>query len=102
MIRDTDILASITPLIADLTQELPAEVRYRRLLDALRKILPCDAVALLRLDGDLLVPLATHGLSDDTLWRRFRVSEHPRLQAIVAAPQALLFPPDSDLPDPYD
>ena len=102
MIRDTDILASITPLIADLTQELPAEVRYRRLLDALRKILPCDAVALLRLDGDLLVPLATHGLSDDTLGRRFRVSEHPRLQAIVAAPQALLFPPDSDLPDPYD
>lgn len=102
MICHTDILASITPLIADLTHELPADVRYRRLLDTLRAILPCDAVALLRLDGDTLIPLATHGLSDDTLGRRFRIAEHPRLQAIIDAPRALLFPPDAALPDPYD
>ncbi len=102
LIRHADILASIVPLITDLADEMPAELRYTRLLASLRRILPCDAVTLLRLDGDTLVPLATHGLSADTLGRRFRVADHPRLHAILETPRALLFPPDSDLPDPYD
>ncbi|XKH39153.1 hypothetical protein ACIU1J_29235 [Azospirillum doebereinerae] len=47
------------------------------LLDLIARRLPCDACALLRHDGDRLVPLATRGLSPDTLGRRFRLEEHP-------------------------
>ena len=64
--------------------------------------MPCDAVGLLQLEGDALVPLAVEGLSPDTLGRRFVVSSHPRLQALLEAPHAMRFPPDCDLPDPYD
>jgi anaerobic nitric oxide reductase transcription regulator len=96
------LLASLLPLVADLARELPEAERYRRLLGALRELLPCDASALLRLDGAQLVPLAVDGLSADTLGRRFIVAEHPRLQAILASPQATRFAADCELPDPYD
>ncbi|WLG22402.1 nitric oxide reductase transcriptional regulator NorR [Pseudomonas sp. FP1154] len=98
----TSLLTSLLPLVADLSRELPEGERYRRLLGALRALLPCDAAALLRLDGDCLVPLAVDGLSTDTLGRRFRISEHPRFQALLASPQPTRFAADSDLPDPYD
>jgi anaerobic nitric oxide reductase transcription regulator len=96
------VLQAALPVVADLARELPAADRYRRLLDAVRALLPADAVALLRLDGDCLVPLAVDGLSADTLGRRFRVAEHPRLQALLAAAGPLRFAPDCGLPDPYD
>jgi anaerobic nitric oxide reductase transcription regulator len=91
------LLASLLPLVADLARELPEAERYRRLLGALRELLPCDASALLR-----LVPLAVDGLSADTLGRRFIVAEHPRLQAILASPQATRFAADCELPDLCD
>ncbi len=95
-------LEALVPLVADLPQELPEAERYRRLLATLRQLFPCDAVVLLRLDGDGLVPLAVDGLTRDALGRRFRVDEHPRLQALLGAAQPLRFPADSPLPDPYD
>lgn len=98
----TALLTSLLPLVADLSRELPEGERYRRLLGTLRTLLPCDAAALLRLDGDCLVPLAVDGLSTDTLGRRFRVSEHPRFEALLASPQPTRFAADSGLPDPYD
>lgn len=98
----TALLTSLLPLVADLSRELPEGERYRRLLGTLRALLPCDAAALLRLDGDCLVPLAVDGLSTDTLGRRFRVSEHPRFEALLANPHPTRFAADSDLPDPYD
>ncbi|MCE0461321.1 nitric oxide reductase transcriptional regulator NorR [Pseudomonas uvaldensis] len=98
----TSLLTALLPLVADLSRELPEGERYRRLLGALRALLPCDAAALLRLDGDCLVPLAVDGLSTDTLGRRFRVSEHPRFEALLANPNPTRFATDSDLPDPYD
>jgi anaerobic nitric oxide reductase transcription regulator len=70
-------------LVADLSRELPEGERYRRLLEAMRALLPCDAAALLRLDGEWLVPLAVDGLSTDTLGRRFKVSEHPRFEILL-------------------
>ncbi|GAA5233979.1 nitric oxide reductase transcriptional regulator NorR [Verticiella sediminum] len=102
MTRSAQLLDAIVPLIADLAQELPAELRYQRLLDAVRSLLPCDAVALLQLDGDALVPLAVQGLSPDTLGRRFAVAEQPRLKALLEAPRAMRFAPGCELPDPYD
>jgi hypothetical protein len=48
-------------LVSDLSRDLPDQERYRRLLQAMRGLLPCDAAALLRLDGEWLVPLAVDG-----------------------------------------
>jgi anaerobic nitric oxide reductase transcription regulator len=79
------MLQALVPLVDDLSRELSDSERYRRLLDAMRALLPCDAVALLRLDGDWLVPLAVNGLSRDTLGRRFKIDEHPRFGLLLAA-----------------
>jgi len=82
------------------------------LLDLMTRHLPCDACALLRRDDragsgqpgeGLLVPLATRGLSPDTLGRRFELREHPRLKAIAeVGDRPLRFPAGCELPDPYD
>ena len=96
------LLETLIPLVADLSRELDDGERYRRLLAALRQLFPCDAVALLRLDGEVLVPLAVEGLSPDTLGRRFRVSEHPRLAALLEHAGPTRFAADCGLPDPYD
>lgn len=96
------LLTALLPLVADLSRELPEGERYRRLLEAMRALLPCDAAALLRLDGESLVPLAVDGLSTDTLGRRFKVSEHPRFDILLAGAGPTRFAADSELPDPYD
>jgi anaerobic nitric oxide reductase transcription regulator len=96
------LLETLLPLVRDLSVQLPEEERYRRLLAALRGLFPSDAAALLRLDGDTLVPLAVDGLTADTLGRRFRVAEHPRFVQLLANVGPTRFPLDSPLPDPYD
>lgn len=96
------LLAALIPLVADLSRDLPEAERYRRLLSALRTLLPADAAALLRLEGDTLVPLAVDGLSADTLGRRFKVSEHPRFGSLLAHRGLTRFAADCALPDPYD
>ncbi|WP_433885303.1 nitric oxide reductase transcriptional regulator NorR [Pseudomonas vranovensis] len=96
------LLTALLPLVSDLSRELPERERYRRLLQAMRSLLPCDAAALLRLDGEWLVPLAVDGLSTDTLGRRFKVDEHPRFAAILSRDAPTRFASDSNLPDPYD
>ncbi|NLB99899.1 MAG: nitric oxide reductase transcriptional regulator NorR [Pseudomonas formosensis] len=95
-------LTALLPLLDDLSRDLPQAERYRRLLQTLQACLPCDALALLRLDGGRLVPVAVLGLSTDTLGRRFHVDEHPRLQYILEQQRATRFAADCDLPDPYD
>lgn len=103
MTRAADVLDALSPLLADLTRELPAEQRYQRLLATLCRLLPCDAAALLRLEGgDTLVPLSVQGLCADTLGRRFAVDAHPRLKALLQAPGPTRFAGDCELPDPYD
>ncbi|MFT3813359.1 MAG: nitric oxide reductase transcriptional regulator NorR [Acidovorax sp.] len=96
------ILHALIPLVADLAQDLPERERLRRLLAALRAVLPADAAALLRLEGEWLRPVAIDGLAPDTLGRRFRIADHPRFAQLLAAGQAMRFAPDSPLPDPYD
>ncbi|NMG35681.1 nitric oxide reductase transcriptional regulator NorR [Azoarcus sp. TTM-91] len=96
------LLSILIPLVDDLARELPEEARYRRLLQALRRLLPCDATALLRLEGDALLPVAIDGLSADTLGRRFRVADHPRFAVLLAGEGPTRFPATSPLPDPYD
>ncbi|NML44229.1 nitric oxide reductase transcriptional regulator NorR [Ramlibacter sp. G-1-2-2] len=76
--------------------------RYAQLLAAARQLVPCDAMALLRLDEAVLTPLAVDGLSVEALGRRFAVGAHPRLARLVESPGVLRFAPDCGLPDPYD
>jgi len=97
-----ELLDALVPLMQDLSRDLPDTERYRRLLQGLRALVPSDATALLRLDGDTLVPLAVDGLSSDTLGRRFRVGEHPRFAQLLSQTGPTRFASDSDLPDPYD
>lgn len=93
---------ALLPLLSDLSADVAPSTRYRRVLDALRELVPSDAVALLRLDGDVLVPVAAYGLADDAMARRYPMHHHPRLQAIVDNPGAVLFEAGCELPDPYD
>ncbi len=96
------LLDALVPLVADLALDLPERERYRRLLGALRVVLPSDAAALLKLDGDSLVPLAVDGLSDDTLGRRFHADGQPRLATLLRSDGPVHFAPDCGMPDPYD
>jgi anaerobic nitric oxide reductase transcription regulator len=94
--------SSLISIVADLSTNMSAEQRYQRLLAHLCRIFPCDASALLKFEDPCLIPLAVNGLSEDTLGRRFIISEHPRLAQILASDQSVRFAADSDLPDPYD
>ncbi len=89
-------------LWADLVVDLPAAVRLQRLVGSLRAHFGCGAVALLQLEESHLRPVAVDGLVSDTLGRRFEVSQHPRLAAILARRGVTCFDHDSTLPDPYD
>ncbi|HEX7891698.1 MAG TPA: nitric oxide reductase transcriptional regulator NorR [Ramlibacter sp.] len=94
----TGVVESTTPAPASLAES----DRYLELLTAARQLVPCDALALLRLDGSVLTPLAVDGLSVEALGRRFVVAAHPRLARLVESPGVLRFAPDCGLPDPYD
>lgn len=89
-------------LLADLAADLPSAVRLQRLVRTLREGFRCGAVCLLRLQDDVLAPVAVDGLVREALGRHFEVARHPRLAAILTSRRSTLFPPDSTLPDPYD
>ena len=91
-----------TLLLADLTADLPQPVRLQRLVAHLREQFHCGAVALLQLEAEHLRPLAVDGLVREALGRRFAISQHPRLAAILARGEVTCFHHDSQLPDPYD
>ncbi|MFP5465656.1 MAG: nitric oxide reductase transcription regulator, partial [Gammaproteobacteria bacterium] len=76
-------LAAFAQVVETLARDEPDEARYRHLLEAALALFPCDATALLRLEGDTLQPLAVIGLSHDTLGRRFRLQDHPRLLTLL-------------------
>jgi anaerobic nitric oxide reductase transcription regulator len=94
------MLAPLLELAQDLSADLAAAERYRRWVEVARRIIPCDAIALLRLDGEVLTPVVTDGLRGEAVARRFTVSDHPRLARILAAKQPVRF--NDDTPDPFD
>lgn len=95
-------LDALVTIAKDLTAALNAKDRYMRLLEALGTVIPYDAAALHRLEGDALVPLAARGLSPEALSRRYVLKEHPRLRAICAAHEPVRFASDDPTPDPFD
>ena len=97
-----DKLAILAGIALDLTAALDANSRYSRLLAGLRRAIPYDAAALMRREGDGLVIKAAVGLHPEALERRFLPAEHPRLAIIGKAREPLIFPSDTELPDPFD
>ncbi|MEZ6002729.1 MAG: nitric oxide reductase transcriptional regulator NorR [Planctomycetota bacterium] len=93
---------TLLTIARDLTTSLSATDRQKRLVEAVHNAIPCDAVVLLRKEGDDLVPLAARGLSEDALGLRFTISEHPRFTEICANTGPTRFADNSPLPDPYD
>jgi anaerobic nitric oxide reductase transcription regulator len=95
-------LEALVSIASDLTAALSSDERYRRLLVALRRVIPYDAATLMQLEGDALVPLACEGFSADAMGRRYPLREQPRLEIICRSERPVLFPSDSALPDPFD
>ncbi len=89
-------------LLADLVMSLPPAVRLQRVVQTLRSYFRCDAVALLHLQDEQLIPVAAEGLEQEVFGRRFKVALHPRFSAILAQREAMRFRPGTELPDPYD
>lgn len=96
------LFANLAEIVTDLSRSPAPQNRFERLLDVFQRSFPCDAVALLQLEGETLRPRAVRGLGPDTLGRNFVVAEHPRLAEIMRSDQPVRFPADSPLPDPYD
>jgi anaerobic nitric oxide reductase transcription regulator len=95
-------LDELLPIALDMTASLSSADRAQRIVDAARRALRCDAVALLRAQGEELVPVATRGLAADVLGRRFPLADHPRLAEVSRSEEPVRFAADSVLPDPYD
>jgi len=94
--------AGLLGLAIDLTRSLTNSDRFDRLLDTIRSTIRCDAVVLLARQNTELRPLAQHGLTPDSLGRRFHIEDHPRFAEICASKYPIRFPTGSPLPDPYD
>jgi anaerobic nitric oxide reductase transcription regulator len=93
---------TLLKIALDLSLSLPKKAHYQRLMLAVNEVMPCDAVALLELQGDELVPVAVDGLSPEVLGMRFPPAKHPRLKAILSSRKPIRFDADSSYPDPYD
>jgi len=89
-------------IAVDLSNTMPGEVQFQRLVSAIGSVLPCDAVSLLHLRDGQLIPMASVGLAPDLMGRRFDPAAHPRLAAILEAGNPVRFPANSALPDPFD
>jgi anaerobic nitric oxide reductase transcription regulator len=99
--RIDNMHAPLLEVAQDLSADLAAEDRYRRLVAVARRMIPCDAIALLRLEGGVLVPVVVDGLRGEAIARRFAPAEHPRLATILAARGPIRFH-DIDVPDPFE
>ncbi|MGB5147917.1 MAG: GAF domain-containing protein, partial [Porticoccaceae bacterium] len=98
----SSIVAALLPALETLIRSTPDEQRLQPLLETTRMLFRCDAAAVLRLEGDTLQPLAVTGLSHDTLGRRFRLADHPRLLMLLQRRGPTRLAADCQLPDPYD
>lgn len=98
----TSLYQVLAEILGDLSKHIGSDERYRKLLKAWLELVPSDACALLKLEGEQLIPCAVKGFGQDLIGRQFRVSEHPRLAKILHNRQYVRFDLNSELPDPYD
>ncbi|WP_047042020.1 nitric oxide reductase transcriptional regulator NorR [Vibrio mexicanus] len=95
-------ISTLVDMTIGLAQGKNDQERFDKLLDAIRKTIQCDCIALMSLQNGILTPLAMQGLTKDTMGRRFKVSDHPRFEQICQSARAIRFDSDSPLPDPFD
>lgn len=100
--KEHALVEAVRQLAGDLAQRRTGLARYESILLALGSVVDADAVALLRCDGGALRVVAQRGLRPEVFARRFQVSEHPRLEAILASPGPVRFPAHDARPDPFD
>ena len=89
-------------LWADLIRPDGLQKKCDRLLEVMLGQLPVDALCIMRLEDESLMPVSALGLSKDAYGRRFDLIHQPRLQAIMATGVPVHFAHDADLPDPFD
>jgi len=89
-------------ILADLVTDLPDSIRLQRVVQTLKAVFRCDAVGLLRLEGETLSLVAAAGLGHEALGRHFVVAQHPRFEAILSRREPTWFEPGHALADPYD
>ena len=97
-----DQLDAVVNISLDLSAGLSAADRNRRLLEALRRVIPYEAATLMRLEGGDLLPVVTVGLSPSASGKPYPLRDHPRLEIICRSREPVLFPSDTNLPDPFD
>jgi anaerobic nitric oxide reductase transcription regulator len=92
----------LTRMASRLAAAYGPEERYKIMLQTFHEAVGGDAVALLRKEGKALSLVACRGLSPDALGRCFKLDEHPRLDVICNSKEAVVFPSNCSLADPYD
>jgi anaerobic nitric oxide reductase transcription regulator len=97
-----DQLDAVVKISLDLATGLTASDRNRRLLESLRRVIPFDAATVMRLEGDVLLPVAASGLSPAASGKPYPLRDHPRLEIICRSQEPVFFPAETTLPDPFD
>ncbi len=97
-----DQLDAVVKIALDLATGISAADRNRRLLEALRRVIPYDAATVMRLEREVLFTVATSGLSPAASGKPYPLREHPRLEIICRSREPVFFPADTSLPDPFD
>ena len=102
--QGNDVITSsdLLELAIDMAQNVTTKDRFDRLLKTIRNIIPCDAVVLLKRQGQELKPLAQTGVNSELLGRRFEIHSQPRFKVITQSQTPIRFASDCELPDPYD
>ena len=95
------MLEPLVEIASDLCANMAAEERYRRLVALTRRMIPVDVVALLRLQGEVLIPVVADGLQSEALASHFAPEDQPRLATILAAGGPVRFDGNT-MPDPFD
>lgn len=95
-------LQNIIEIAVNLNATLNSKDRYQGLLKIIREIIPYDASALMMIENDRLIPLASFGLIPDAQKITYPLKSNPRLDIIFHSKTPVRFPVDTDLPDPFD
>lgn len=93
---------ALLDIALDLTTNLPARDRYKRIVERVGDVVACDACALMRYENGLLIPVATIGLNHEVMNRQFHPDQHPRLKAILESRKPVRFKAEDRRPDPFD
>ncbi|MCC7429295.1 nitric oxide reductase transcriptional regulator NorR [bacterium] len=95
-------LSYLLKIAVDLNATLSNSDRYERILEVVKNIIPCNAAAILIKNGNFLSPLSAFGLCPEALTKNYPIEKNPRLQIILNSQKPILFPLNTNLPDPFD